>query len=730
MKKISGLILEIFSQKKNQLKMSLSEKEEFTASLKTYSECTINPQATEKISQEITTILNKQDKKSHIGEESLLELKKAGQLLYDQLLTRVIKERLKNESLIDLILTVDEKLISIPWELLYDGRDFLCLKFNLGRLIRTEREIKLPQYRELSYPLKMLIIANPTGDLNSSYQEGLHIKNYLTKSKLINVNFKAYDVDTIYLKKNLRDYDIIHFAGHCEYNSRKFSTSGWVLSDGRMELEDFQLMAQTQALPSVIFANACQSAKAGITFVDPNRQGYIYNMAYALLFSGVRHYIGSSFRLDDTLAFQLAREFYTQIIEGKSIGEALSHARINLIKKYSYDTVAWGSYILYGDPSFVLSKPKPKAVIFPRRKLRLSKRKTIGLCLAIPVIALGLFLYNILPTINPSTYFLFSKARQFYLEGDNQKVFNLAQSIINKDALYLPVYKMLGDIYFRLGDMSTALQQYFDYSRFSEKKKDYKNLASAYIKIAWVYHMNGNYPKAEEFYNRAIELSRKNKDKLNEADGLSRLAVWYMDKVDYEKAFALLMQSSEINRQRQRNSEHKFNLACDYFNIAFLYVEKDNYKVAKEFYEKSANLFEELEEIPELSDYYFNMGEIALLQKEYQKALDYYNKGLELDKKLDHRFNLSSDYLMIGELYWEMGRFAEAERDFQQSILLCKQINNLPILAWVYYDLGSMYNEMGQKDKAKEFYRQALQIFKNIDTPDYQDVHQEYLALE
>jgi CHAT domain-containing protein len=710
--------------------MSLSEKEEFSPSFKTYSECLTEPQSIEQLSQEIVNILNKQDKRSQVGEDSLSELRKTGQLLYDQLLSRAIKDRLKDKDSQDLILTVDEKLISIPWELLYTGENFLCLKFNLGRSIRTEKEINPQRYRELSYPLKMLIIANPTADLKSAYEEGLQIKNYLSKNRAINVDFKSYDVNTTYVKKNLRDYDIVHFAGHCEYDSANSSNSGWSLSDGLMRVKDFLLMAQSQSLPSVIFTNACQSAKSEVSFIDPKSQKYIFNLAYAFLFSGVRHYIGTSWRIDDALALEFAKELYSRIIQEKSIGEALRMARINLIKRHSIDTVAWASYILYGDPAFTLSCLKPSRLVLPQGKKKISKKKVLSLSLVALSIIIGLSLYRILPTINPSTQFLFCRVNQLFLKGENQKTVDTVENIIKKDALFLPAYKILGDIYFRMGDMSNALRYYSDYLRFSEKKKDNKNLGSAYLKIAWVYHMKGDYPRAEDFYNQAINLSRKNNDKLNEADGLGRLAVWNIDKGNYEKAFALLLQSCEINRQRQFIKEHKFNLACDYFNIAFLFVERNNYQTAKEFYRRSFDVFKELKAIPELSDYYFNMGEIALFEKRYQEALDYYDQGLAIDEKLSHYFNLSSDYQMIAELYLEMGRFEDAKKNFQEAILLCKRINNLPVLAAVYYDLGLMYKQKGEKDKAKDFLTQALEIYKDIDTPDYQKVHKEFLALE
>ena len=85
---------------------------------------------------------------------------------------------------------------------------------------------------------------------------------------------------------------------------------------------------------------------------------------------------------------------------------------------------------------------------------------------------------------------------------------------------------------------------------------------------------------------------------------------------------------------------------------------------------------------------------------------------------------------MLGEFYWETGKLAKAEEYFKEAIFICQEIDNRPVLAGVYYDLGLMYKEMGENQKAKEYLSQALKLYKDIDTPDYQEVRQEYLALE
>ncbi len=742
MQEFDTWILEITCQGERNLNLSLFEKGQ-TFPLKSISSTPVDFAEIEQLNNEVIAIINKSRQRKTLAQDSIEDFKKNTRLLYDLLFSRQIKNRLDSLGSVNLVLSLDERLIAIPWELLFNGQDFLCFKFNLGRSIHTRNSEHQPRYRNISSKPRMLILANPTGDLPSAYREGLYIKNCLTKTGSISVDFKAQDISSNYVRKNLRDYDIVHFAGHCEYNSEKPEESGWIVADGWVSARDFLVLSESAALPSIIFANACQSARAENNLLDLQAQSKVYGLAQAFLFAGVRHYLGSFWRVEDDFSGKFAEEFYNQTISAQSIGKAVRLARLRLFREYGIAAVAWAGYVLYGDPGFVLSSLSGAAAKKKRfhgvevssdgarRRLAvISKKKAIIFGLTLAVLISGMVAVKILPTLNPKTYFLFSQAKQSYTQGDNSKVFSLAERIIKQDSSYLPILKLRGDVYFRLGRSTEALSDYFDYARLSQKKKDYKHLAAAYTKIAWTTHMWGDYKKSYEFYQKALNISRKYHDKLNEADAMERLAVWYIDKGDNEAAFSLLIKSLDINRQRSHDPEHRFNLACDYFTLAFLYMEKEEYATAKDFFKKSEEIFESLGEIPELSDYYFDMGEIALLEKNYNLALEFYQKGLALDKRLNHRFNLSSDYWMIGEFYWETGKIAQAENYFKEAIILCRQINNRPVLAGVYYDLGMMYKELGEDNKAKEYYSQALKLYKDIDTPDYQQVRQEYLSFE
>ncbi|MBI5145181.1 MAG: CHAT domain-containing protein, partial [Candidatus Omnitrophica bacterium] len=369
----NALVLEVLRQDEA-LKMSAYEQKELASTLRHYSQISFASAQIQKLCLEITSILNKADRKGVLESDGFSALKKAGQLLWEQLFTPAVKNKLKSTSLLDLVLAIDEELVSIPWELLYTGEDFLCLKFNVGRLVRTKREAgaSSPQYRSSNSVLKMLLLVNPTNDLKSAYLEGINIKNQFDRQRTrMRINFKSTDIDTLYVKKNLSDYDIVHFAGHCEYDRVSPEDSGWVLSDGRFTTSDILALAQGMSLPSLVFSNACSSAQPLADLVDADYQERAYSMAGAFLFSGVRHYIGAIRKIEDQDSLVFAKEFYTQLIKGKSLGECLRLARLRLIREYGITATSWTNYLLYGDPNFVFFRAKTEA---HRPKIRLSWR--------------------------------------------------------------------------------------------------------------------------------------------------------------------------------------------------------------------------------------------------------------------------------------------------------------------------------------------------------------------
>ncbi len=303
--------------------------------------------------REITNLLNRANKRARVTAEILDNLKKTGHVLFDLLIPPKAREKLGSTTATNLILYVDDKLVHIPWELLFDGREFLCRRFAMGRIVSTRQAPTALSSRSLKIPIKVLVLADPRGDLKASYEEGIEIRDFLDERReSFRVNFKSDPVDVPYVKKNLRDYDIVHYAGHADYHPANPSESGWLLKDGRLKASDISAMGGLAPMPSLVFSNACQTGQTDEWQIQEGYEQQIFGLANAYLLAGVQHYIGTFWEILDEPSSQFAKLFYAFLTQGEQVGEAVRRAREKLIEAYGEETIVWASYMLYGDPTF------------------------------------------------------------------------------------------------------------------------------------------------------------------------------------------------------------------------------------------------------------------------------------------------------------------------------------------------------------------------------------------
>lgn len=316
--------------------------------------------------REVITLLNRANRRAKVTPEILDSLKKSGQLLFDLLIPPKAREKIAATQARQLMLYVDDKLVHIPWELLFDGQQFFCRRFAMGRIVSTRQAPTSLSNRSLKAPYKVLILADPRGDLEASYREGIEIKNFLDqKREVFHVDFKSQPVDIPFVKKNLRDYDLVHYAGHGDYHADNPAESGWLLKDGRLKAREISAMGGLQPMPSLVFSNACQTGQTGEWQIQDGYEQQIFGLANAYLLAGVQHYIGTFWEILDEPSGYFAKRFYSFLAQGVKVGEAVRRARLELIDAYGEETIVWATYMLYGDPTFEFAPDQPAVMVPP-----------------------------------------------------------------------------------------------------------------------------------------------------------------------------------------------------------------------------------------------------------------------------------------------------------------------------------------------------------------------------
>ena len=266
--------------------------------------------------------------------------------LFDELVPLEAKRWLRDGEG-SLRLSLPPALLRLPWELLYTGRDFLSLAWSMGRVVQLERDAE-PSRRLRGATRRVLLVADPDGELHESYDEGLTLRTHLRSSDRTRVTFRGGDVDAALLRRQARSHDIIHYAGHID-------EAGWRMADSRFDRAAIERLSGGAPLPAMIFANGCGGATSP-EFSD--------SMLEAWLEGGTRHVLGPLYDLPDRLGRLFAERFYDALLTGASVGDAARRARRALAESVGRGATPWGAYVLYGNPDeiyFEEAKTKTKA---------------------------------------------------------------------------------------------------------------------------------------------------------------------------------------------------------------------------------------------------------------------------------------------------------------------------------------------------------------------------------
>jgi len=263
----------------------------------------------------------------------------------------------------------------LPWEALsHPSGSHPALTVGLSRRFTSERARVLWPKPSPDTP-RILMVIDPTGDLVGAREEGAKLRSEIDieHGGFAEVDYlvgpEATKERVVELLETHR-YDLLHYAGHSAFSRQTTTHSGLIL-------HGYEYFTGADALrlthfPGIVFFNSCEAAR--IRRLDPvvedlpeksaNRILLRDNahaptsVAEAFLTTGVRHFVGTFWVVDDRAAHDFAIEFYRQLLRDQAgIGAAVRAARRVLHGSGQAD---WANYIHYGDPADVpFPKPNP-----------------------------------------------------------------------------------------------------------------------------------------------------------------------------------------------------------------------------------------------------------------------------------------------------------------------------------------------------------------------------------
>jgi hypothetical protein len=209
-----------------------------------------------------------------------------------------------------LLLMVDETVLHLPWEMMFDTDNTPLVLAPFGRVVTTR--VAPPTGRDLSTEdptVRILAVENPTDDLAASERVMEVIHGLRPGNPDLDIPELDIKVTTLARGEATRrrfaetlladDFDIVHFAGHGRFDSDHPSDSAVVLADGLLTDEHVMKLRWKQP-PFVVWNSSCESARVGpgTRLVSNARRSN--GLASAFLSRGVEAYLGHYFFVEDT----------------------------------------------------------------------------------------------------------------------------------------------------------------------------------------------------------------------------------------------------------------------------------------------------------------------------------------------------------------------------------------------------------------------------------------------
>jgi hypothetical protein len=306
-----------------------------------------------------------------------------------------------------LVMMLDSTTASIHWEMManpgfddlgkaFDQNAFLGTARGLTRQLRTTFAPPPEPPPPIRRRLRVLLVADPSADapLPGAQVEGTRLAElFAAYNAAEQSRDNPIEVVTLFgpvqatrtqvmHQLMTKQFDVVHFAGHCFYDIEHPDRSGWVF--GETEVLTAHEMNRIDRVPPFVFSNACESG------VTPDRATKELPQSFAEAFfgRGVTNFVCTAWPVSDHAATTFALTVYRSLLgmtntnqlepETRPMWQAMQLARIALADPGADspgDPLTWGAYQHYGNPYYRLITREPEDKT-PVRRTRAAAKAT------------------------------------------------------------------------------------------------------------------------------------------------------------------------------------------------------------------------------------------------------------------------------------------------------------------------------------------------------------------
>ena len=321
----------------------------------------------------------------------------------------------------------------------------------------------------------------------------------------------------------------------------------------------------------------------------------------------------------------------------------------------------------------------------------------------------------------------------FLMQHQNDSVSKYYQILTEADSTnwdYLTTAGLFESTY--MANYDRAMQYHraaLNYARTDSLK------ASSYNDIGCIYDERGDYAKALDYYEKALQIRLQiyGEKHLDVAMSYNNIGGICDSRGNY--ALALKYYEKALHIKLQFYGKRHPDIATSYLSIGGIYADQGNYVQALVYYEKALQMWLSFygERHPDVVLFYNNIGNVHSRQGEYSQALEYYERAIQICSQVygERHPDVAKIYNNMGLVYSDQGDYVQALEYYEKALQILLQVygEQHPVVAASYANIGNVYHRQGKYSQSLEYCEKALQIQLQVYGEQHSDVAVSYVNI-
>lgn len=214
----------------------------------------------------------------------------------------------------------------------------------------------------------------------------------------------------------------------------------------------------------------------------------------------------------------------------------------------------------------------------------------------------------------------------------------------------------LGLITYYKGENERAINYFLESLKMSETIKDNEMTGVNMSRIGDINREEGNYKKAEQLINQALEILKKTNNKTFLISSFFHKGLLHL----YQKQFQEAIENFNEGLFYAKVIKDNRLIAIGFYYLAEVYLKQNNYTQSLNYYYQSLNVNLKINNLLLLASTFNNIARVKISINEIDSAIIYSHKGLIVAQKTFHRQQIEGAYGVLYQSYQQKGKIDSA----------------------------------------------------------------------